>query len=131
MLLTALMIISLALTCTMFATRERMLGFACGIFWVMTGAQSYTLSTVTWDMYYFLFFASAFGMTVFTILAQYGLREKRDSLADEGLEKGEGGYIDEEKGEKEPDILSEELETKPSKRTQRLRKRADDRRTKF
>lgn len=129
MLLTALMIIAIALTCTMFATRERMLGFACAMFWAMTGAQAYTLSTVMWDMYYFLFFASAFGMTAFTILAQYGLREKRDSLADVGLEKGEDKYSDE--GGEKSDLLGEEQETQPSKRTQALRKRAEDRRTKL
>ena len=132
MLLTALIIISLALTCTMFATREQMLGFACALFWAITGAQAYTLSTVPWgDMYYYLFFASSFGMTLFCILASFALREKRDSLADEGLEKGDGTYIDETEGGKEPDLLSEESEPKPSKRTQALRKRAEDRRTRL
>ena len=131
MLLTALMIIALALTCTMFATRERMLGFACAIFWMLTGAQAYTLSTVMWDMYYFLFFASAVGMTIFCILAAFALREKHDAIADEELTKGEGEYADEVKGEKEPDLLSEETETKPSRRTQALRKRAEDRRTRL
>jgi len=132
MLLTALMIIAIALTCTMFATRERMLGFACAIFWVITGAQAYTLSTTPWgDMYYYLFFASSFGMTLFCILAAFALREKHDAPAEEELEKGEGGYIDEDGSDKEPDLLSEEPETKPSKRTQALRKRAADRRSKL
>lgn len=129
MLLTALIIISLALTCTMFATRERMLGFACAMFWMITGAQAYTLSTVMWDMYYFLFFASAVGMTIFCILAAFALREKRDAIADEELEQGDGKYVGEQ--EKEPDLLSEEPEPKPSKRTQALRKRAEDRRTRL
>ncbi len=123
--------IAVSLTCLMFATKERMLGFPCGMFWAITGAQAYILSTTPWgDIYYYFFIASALGMTIFTILAQYGLREKRDSLADEGLEKGDGGFIDE--SEKEPEsVFSEEGETKPSKRTQALRKRAAGRRTKL
>lgn len=132
MLLTVLIIISLALTCTMFATRERMLGFPCAIFWILTGAQAYILSTTPWgDIYYYIFFASAIGMTVFCILASFALRERRDTLADEELEKGDGTYIDETEGGKEPDLLSEEPEPKPSKRTQALRKRAENRRSKL
>ena len=127
MLLTALMIIAIALTCAMFATRERMLGFPCAIFWIMTGAQSYTLSTTPWgDMYYYLFFASSFGMTLFCILAAFGLREKRDAIADEELEKGEGEVVGED--EEKPD---KEESSKPSKRTLALRKRAADRRTRL
>lgn len=132
MLLTALMIIALALTCAMFATREKMLGFPCAIFWIMTGAQSYTLSTTPWgDLYYYLFFASSFGMTAFCILASFALRERRDTLGDEALEKGDGDDIDEVGGGKEPDLLNEEPEPKLSRRTQALRKRAEDRRTKL
>ena len=122
--------IAVLLTCTMFVSRQAMLGFACAMFWFITGAQAYILSTEPWvDIYYYVFFASAFGMTVFCILASYGLREKRDTLADEELEKGEGEYIDE--SGKEPDLLSEEPEPKMSKRTRALRKRAEDRRTKL
>ena len=121
--------IAVLLTCLMFATRQSMLGFACAIFWVITGAQAYTLSTEPWgDIYYYLFFASAFGMTLFCILASFGLREKYDTIADEELERGEGEYISE--GEEKTDSF-EESETKPSKRTQALRKRAEERRTKL
>ena len=122
--------IAVLLTCLMFATRQSMLGFACAIFWMITGAQAYTLSTEPWgDIYYYLFFASAFGMTIFCILAAVGLRERRDTIADEELEKGEGEYIDESKGE--PDLLSEEPEPQLSKRTQALRKRAENRRSRL
>ena len=124
--------IAVLLTCVMFATRESMLGFACAIFWVIMGAQAYTLSTTPWgDIYYYMYFASAFGMTIFCILAAMGLREKRDSIADEELEKGDGTYVDEVEGGKEPDLLSAEPEPKPSKRTLALRKRAENRRSKL
>ena len=124
--------IAVLLTCLMFATRQSMLGFACAIFWMITGAQAYTLSTEPWgDIYYYLFFASAFGMTIFCILAAIGLRERRDTIADEELEKGDGTYVDEAEGGKEPDLLSEEPKPQPSKRTQALRKRAEERRTKL
>lgn len=130
MLLTALMIIALALTCAMFATRERMLGFPSAIFWVLTGAQAYTLSETPWgDLYYYLFFASSFGMTLFCILAAFALRERHDTPAEEELAKGDGTYIDE--SEKEPDLLGEEPEPKQSRRTRALRKRAEDRRTRL
>ena len=124
--------IAVLLTCLMFATRERMLGFPCAIFWIITGAQAYTLSATPWgDIYYYIFIASALGMTTFCILASFALRERRDTLADEELEKGEGTYVDEAGGGKETDLLSEEPEPKLSKRTLALRKRAEDRRTRL
>ena len=94
--LLGLAFMSVSLTVTMFITHNMMLGFVCAMFWAILGGRFYELSTVTWDIYYLLFFASAFGMVIFTILAAYGLREKRDTLADEEMEKGEGSYIDEE-----------------------------------
>lgn len=119
--------IAVLLTCLMFATRQSMLGFACAIFWVITGAQAYTLSETPWgDIYYYIFFASALGMTSLCILGAVGLREKKDTIADEELAKGEGEYVDESKGEKEG-----ETEPQPSKRTQALRKRAENRRTRL
>ena len=121
--------IAVLLTCLMFATRQSMLGFACAIFWFITGAQAYILSTEPWgDIYYYVFIASALGMTLFCILAAVGLRESRDTIADEELEKGEGEYIGED-GEKKGLIFREEEETsKPSKRTLALRERAAKRR---
>ena len=84
-----------ALTCTMFVSGQAMLGFPCAILWAIVGGHCYLQSAVPWgDIYYYLFF-TAFGMTIFTIIAAVGLREKRDTLADEELEKGYGTYVDE------------------------------------
>lgn len=91
-----------------------MLGFPCVIFWAILGGHCYTQSVNDWDIYYFLFFACAFGMPIFCALAMYALREKRDTIADEELEKGEDSYIDETPG--------------VSKRTLGLRDRAAERR---
>ena len=95
MLFAVLAFAAIALTCAMFATKNSMLGFPSAIFWAITGGQAYTLSTVTWDIYYLIFFASAFGMTIFCVVGAYGLREKRDTLGDEDMEKGDGDYFDE------------------------------------
>ena len=119
-------LIPLGLTATMFVTKERMLGFPCTIFWAIFGGYAYTQSTIPWgDIYYYLAFGSLLGMTTFTALAAFALREKRDSLADESMEKGEGKYIDESKKEDNP--WGDE-EGKPSKRTKGVRERADQRR---
>jgi len=61
--------------------------------------------------------------------AAYGLREKRDTLADEEMEEEskEQGYYDEGK-EKTSDPFAIEDTSKPSKRTRNLRKRAKQRR---
>ena len=126
-LLSELILVAIALTVTMFATRESMLGFPCGIFWVLTCGQSYVLTVNPWvDIEYYLFIAS-FGMTIFTILGAFALREKRDTIADEEMEGGDGKYIDEgyqgeEKTEPKP-------EKKERRRSRELRERADRRRT--
>ncbi len=130
-MLYALIAIALVLTLTMFLSRNMMLGFPCGMFWALVGGQAYIMSDATWDIYYLLFFASAFGMTIFTILAAYALREKRDTIAEEELEKGEGGYIDEgkeETGHGKGDEFGPD-EAEGSERTRRLRGRAQKRRT--
>jgi len=138
--LIALLLIPLFLTVAMFMSKQAMLGFPCALFWAILGGYAYTQSTTPWgDWQYYLAFGSLLGMTVFTALAAFGLREKRDTLADEGMEKGDGGYFDEEgkaKGgyihegrEKGDDLFSIEDASKPSKRTQDLRDRAKDRRT--
>lgn len=62
-------------------------------------------------------------MTIFTIFAAYGLRERRDTIAEAELERGEGDYIDETQEE----IPGQES---VSKRTKRIRGRADARRSK-
>lgn len=133
MLLVVLVIIALSTTVTMFSKKEAMLGFPCAIFWALTGAQSYLLSTTPWgDLYFYLFFASAFGMTIFTMFAAFGLREKRDALGDEddegGVKQSDDDDIDvEDNGD--GDTAFDEKRTQPSTRTQRLRDRARARRT--
>ena len=131
MLLAGLIVISVALTCTMFATRQSMLGFPCAIFWAVMGGQGYLQSTATWDIYYIVFFASM-GMTIFSLFAMYGLRGKDLS----GPDADEEPFIDEEK---EPDISGIDKNNdeasgidgeKPSKRTKELRERAARRRRK-
>ena len=88
--------IALTLTYAMFSSRNAMLGFPSAMFWAIFGAHSYMLSTVPWgDIYYYLAFASLLGMTTFTALGAFGLRERHDSISDKEMESGESGYIDE------------------------------------
>lgn len=124
MLFFGLVSIALVLTMTMFKTRQAMLGFPCAMFWCMFGAYCFTLSTVPWgDLYYYLFWSSSFGMTTFSALAAFGLREKRDTIHDvEGDEDGEGElpYIDE--------VQESPFENKKPSRSDRIRQRAEERR---
>ena len=133
MLLAILGIIALGLTIAMFATRQAMLGFACGLFWALTGAQSYSLRTGTWADVYFLFaIASLLGMVALTILGAFGLREKGNEVDDE---EGQAGEEDDEvmDNDEESSSVMEggELSSKsrPSRRTAGLRERASRRRT--
>lgn len=119
--------IAVLLTCAMFMTREMMLGFPAAMFWAILGGYAYTLSTTPWgDVYYYVFIACALGMTVFSMLAAYGLREKRDTLAEK---EEEGGYIDEGGGESDIERHDKnEVVTQSSKRVKSIRKRAEARR---
>lgn len=129
MLLTLLIFAAVVLTCTMFATRNSMLGFPSVIFWAIAGGQAYTLSIIDWDIYFLIAFASLLGMVTFTALGAWGLREKRDTIADEEIERGEGEYVDEGNGKKdELDTVFGEAENKPSRRVRELRERAEKRR---
>jgi len=134
---------ALALTYGMFSTRNSMLAFPAGMFWMIAGADAYINSAATWDIYYLMFFASCVGMVPFCILAAFGLREKKDTGTDEDE------YIDEKGGGKEqyygetpaqasranagehdlPTDDSLDKPTKPSWRTKQLRKRANERKT--
>lgn len=129
MILSVIGFIAVMLTIAMFATRQMMLGFACVMFWAIFGGYAYTLSTATWDIYYLIFFAGAFGMTTFTAISAFALRERKDNKTD----KGE--YIDEGKGEDErylddepdrADDLSNDVDI--SERTRAVRERAEARR---
>ncbi len=126
--------LAMALTYAMFAMRQVMLGFPSAIFWAILGAYSYTLSAATWDIYYFLFFASLF-MAIFSMLAMYALRSKDI----EGPDADEGEYIDEERSdgtkymdEEDKSTLDPRLEddgdSTVSKRTAAIRSRAKKRR---
>ncbi len=76
MLMITLVILALSLTITMFALRQSMLGFPCGVFWFLAGAYCYSISTHLWtDPYYWLFFMFTLGMGLFTIFAAFALRK--------------------------------------------------------
>ena len=64
-------------------------------------------------------------MVPFTALAAFGLREKRDTIAEADMEEDEGNYID----EKEEDPFGNVDESEPSERTKGIRERARKRRT--
>jgi hypothetical protein len=128
-LLLGLLAIAVALTGVMFVSKNAMLGLPSAIFWAIAGGQAYIVSTAIWDIYYLVFFACALGMTTFTALAAYGLREKRDSLGDEAMGQSEGKYID-ESGKEKTDLDESNKPARHSDRTQRLHDRAERRRSK-
>jgi hypothetical protein len=137
--LLTLSIIALGLTVVMFTSRERMLGPAAAVFWAILGGYAYTESTTAWgDWQFFLAFACLLGMTTFSLLAAYALREKMDTIADQEMEQGEGELIGEtkKKARKDPveneensDMFGDDTEPEPSTRTRRLRERVTKRRT--
>ncbi len=73
--------IAVALTWAMFSTRQMMLGFPCAIFWAILGGHAYTQSVIDWDLFYLVFFGSM-GMTIFSVIAMYGLRTKKQEIQD-------------------------------------------------
>ena len=113
-----LAVIPVALTWAMFHSKSMMLGFPCVIFWAVLGGYAYGQFTTPWvDWQFYLAIASLLGMVPFCALSAYGLREKHDTLAEEGMEEeGEEKYVD------------EEAEAEPSDRTKALRDRAKRRR---
>ena len=125
MLLSVLAALSVFMTCTMFAIRQSMLGFPAAIFWAILGGHAYTQSTATWDIYYFVFFASL-GMAIFSMYAAFALRERRDTIADDEMDEegsGEPPPVDEAKnGENKPQRTDKRVE---------LRERAKKRRAKL
>jgi hypothetical protein len=139
MLLILLVVISVALTVAMFATKQMMLGFPCLIFWALAGGYCYQHSTAIWDMYYLSFFASM-GMAIFTAYAAFALRRRDLEPAEKDWEDS-GKFIDEGKGKKstgtELDLYRGESNSDsyidepsaPSRRTQELHERAALRRT--
>lgn len=129
---------ALVLTLTMFLTKNMLLGFPCFIFWALLAGDAYTLKSNTWDMYYFLFFASI-GMAIFCMFAAFALR-KRDLEPTSKDWDDSGKYIDEGKGEKADNYMAEGKGDgkyideggeggRPSRRTQELHARAEARRS--
>ena len=133
MLLAVLAFAAVVLTYGMFSSRQSMLGFPCLIFWAILGGYCYQQSTVTWDIYYLMFFGS-FGMAIFSAFAAYGLRTKKEELEegdefiDEGADK-DIRFIDEvgKKGSDEP-VDGEE---KPRRISRSIRERAEKRRSRW
>jgi len=137
MLLAGLIVIATTLTATMFASKSSMLGFPCLIFWAIMGGYCYQESAATWDIYYLTFFG-AFGMAIFSMLAAYALKTKKEEAREGDLYFDEGGdkdvrYIDEGKSEAAPliDSYTESDDEKPSRRTRSIRERASRRRTRW
>ncbi len=132
MLLTLLGFVAVILTLVMFQSKESMLGFPCALFWFLFGIQAYTLYAVMWDVYYCIFFFSCLGMMPFSVYAAFGLREKPDALEteNEGEAIKEPSSKDKESEEEDTDEIDDYGEpiTRPSKRVQALRDRAEKRR---
>lgn len=132
-ILLILILIPIGLTVVMFLAKQAMLGFPCAMFWAILGGYSYTQYTTAWvDWEYYLAWASLLGMTTFTALAAFGLREKRDTLADDEMDaesKETEAFIDEKKTQEKEDVFSFTANKPESKRTRELRERAEKRRS--
>ncbi len=134
---------AVALTWAMFSTRQMMLGFPCAIFWAILGGLAYTKSVIDWDLHYLMFFASM-GMTIFSVIAMYGLRTKKQEIADgdsfldePGVDDryyDEGGslvhFLDDGMNKQEAMTADADLSGAPFGKTRRVRARAERRRTK-
>ncbi len=119
MLLGTLTAIAILLTVAMVATKNSMLGFPSAMFWAILGGHAYQQSTIPWgDIYFYFSFACLLGMTTFCALGAFGLRERRDTIADAEMD---------EEGEEEGRFI-DEPSSGPSKRVKALRKRAEGRR---
>ena len=130
MTLIGLAILALGLTVAMFHSKSAMLGFPCLIFWAILGGFAYTESSTPWgDWQYYLFFGS-FGMAIFSAFAAYGLRTKKEELAegDEFIDEGKDDvkFID-EGGQKDMDDNGE----KPRRISRSIRERAERRRARW
>lgn len=129
MTITVLAVLAVVLTLAMFVTRERMLGFPCGIFWAVLAGMCYQASSVTWDIDYISFFA-CMGMFIFTIIAAFALKES-PAYGDEEMEQGDGNYLDETPEKPVDDDFSLDSGRPPTKRTTELHKRAEKRKERY
>lgn len=133
MLMFGFVFVAVVMTVAMFATRKMMLGYPCAIFWAILCGHAYNESTATWDIYYFLFFASG-GMVIFSVMAMYALREKHDTIGDEEMERGESQqYVDEGEPEKKEfdDYDDRGMAGETSSRTKKVLETARKRREKM
>lgn len=131
--------IAVALTCTMFATRNMLLGFPCVMFWGILGGFFYKQYVTFGDLYYLLFIACDIGMTIFCAIGMYALRDrdlspkKSDWLdsgkffdeekRDPGIDAPEENYMREEGG------LDDNASRKSGHSSSGVRQRATDRRS--
>jgi hypothetical protein len=119
-LLSLLLVVALALNCTMYATGRSSLGFASAIFWFLAGIQSLvTLHTgAAWsDIYYYLFIVCSIGMTIVCAVSSLGMRKKDTEPVNEDVVIA--------KDTASPELLEED-EEKP--RQSAVRERAEKRR---
>lgn len=129
MLFAVLAFAAVVLTYGMFQSRQAMLGFPCLIFWSVMGGYCYIESTATWDIYYLTFFGSL-GMAIFSAFAAYGLRTKKEEMADgdDFIDEGKDDikFID-EGGKSATDDDGE----KPRRISRSIRERANRRRARW
>ncbi len=131
MLFAVLAFAAVVLTYAMFQSRQAMLGFPCLIFWAILSGYCYQQSTTTWDTYYLTFFG-AMGVGIFCAFAAYGLRTKKEDLAegDEFIDEGKDDlkFIDEGGNGKGEEVADED---KPRRTSRNIRERAAKRRTRW
>ena len=141
--------VAVLLTIALFLSKEPMLGFACVIFWIIAGAQAYTMRLSTWDVPYAIFFGS-FGMVLLCGIGSFqyykgSKKGRRNEDTDFIDEEDRSQYIGENKNEADraertanSDAMSEsdmpsdrdiDRPSRPSVRTQDLRDRARKRKT--
>ena len=140
MLFAVLAFAAVVLTYGMFQSRQAMLGFPCTIFWAILGGYCYQQSTATWDIYYLTFFG-AFGMAIFSAFAAYGLRTKKEELAegDEFIDEGkddvqfidEGGSGGSRRSDDSGNGGTVADDEKPRRVARSIRERAERRRTRW
>ena len=81
MALIAFITLALVLTIGSFAMRKTVLALAAGISWMLLSTYSYTVSTMTWDVYYALFFMSAF-MVIVCVFESVYMRPRKEKGED-------------------------------------------------
>ena len=136
MTLIALVILAAGLTVAMFLSKSMMLGFPCVIFWAVLGGYAYVESAGAWtDWQFFLAIGCLLGMVPFSAFAAYGLRTKKEDVADgdEFIDEGKDDvrFIDEKgNGAGEPVGVGIDTEDsdRPSRHVQAIRDRAAKRR---